>query len=121
MPGSTADPRADDEAPDRFDPRPVPPRPFTPAPDRSSGSMDRNTSDPERREPGESSSHRPGILGSNRLRRGPGGPARRGGSWPAWLPWVVIVLVLGAALLPRAFGGSDELAVNHQQAVIVAS
>ena len=113
MPGSAADPRADDEAPDRFDPRPVPPRPFTPAGVQNPGAMGRsnggeNGSKDGSGTPGERS--RPGMLGTSRLRRGSGGPGRRSGPWPSWLPWVVVVLVLGAALLPRALGsgGADS-------------
>ena len=104
-----------DGPPERFEPRPAPPRPGSPwrlpgtshnAPPNQAGSSGRPPSPsserpPRNRDSGAGSSH-------NESGRPPGGPSRGGPrrvpggdrAWPSWLPWVAVILLLSVAVVP---------------------
>ena len=88
--------RADDDA-DRFDPRPVPPRPF--------GSVSPPTGDDPLSgaayQRGGTTSPRSRLQSLRRNRPNASSTQKSAKPWPRWMPWVVLVLLLGVALLPR--------------------
>ena len=91
--------------PERFEPRPVPPRPSNPwrlpgsGPDRapSSGTRPRET-----RSDGPSGAK---GSGSSKGQRKFSGDRER--SWPSWLPWVAVILLLSVAVVPLLLQRND--------------
>ena len=94
-----------EDVPERFEPRPVPPRPGT--------SGWRLPASGAARQGGTGNTPRPqGGPGAKPSRRGlPGG--ERG--WPSWLPAVAVILLLGVFLLPALVARSSGSPVDYSR------